>query len=169
MAKTATYALIASNTVSGTSTATVTFSSIPSTYTDLVIVANGSLTVLDNTYVQFNSSGGTAYSGTYMTGNGTTAASGRYTSNAYIVADYTSYPNTTSGAWNAIYNFMDYSNSTTHKTVLIRSNNAGIGTSLSVHRWASTAAITSIALYTIGTPKWGNGTTFKLYGIEDAK
>jgi hypothetical protein len=163
-----TYTPIATNTVSGTSTATVTFSSIAGTYTDLIIVANGSITVNDDTYIQFNGSGGTAYSGTYIAGNGTTASSGRYTSNDRIVNDYTSYPTTTGGAWTAIFHFMNYANTTTNKTVLIRSNNAVIGTNASVHRWASTSAITSIALQCTGTSKWGNGTTFTLYGITAA-
>jgi hypothetical protein len=168
MAAGATYTPIATTTVSGTSTATVTFSSIAGTYTDLIIVANGSITVTDDTYVQFNGSGGTGYSGTYIAGNGSAASSGRYTSNDSIVADYTSYPNTTGGAWTAIYQFMNYANTTTYKTCLIRSNNAGIGTNAGVHLWSSTAAITSIALKTQGTPKWGNGTTFTLFGIAAA-
>lgn len=163
-----TYTPIATNTVSGTSTATVTFSSIAGTYTDLIIVANGSISVNDNTYVQFNGSGGTAYSGTYLSGNGTTAASGRYTSNDRIVADYNSYPNTTAGAATLIYHFMNYANTSTYKTCLIRANNAGVGTSASVHLWSSTAAITSIALQCTGTTKWGNGTTFTLYGLAAA-
>jgi hypothetical protein len=168
MAAGSTYTPIATNTVSGTSTATVTFSSIAGTYTDLIIVANGSITVNDDTYVQFNGSGGTGYSGTYIAGNGSAASSGRYTSNDRIVADYTSYPTTTGGSWTAIYQFMNYSNATTYKTCLIRSNNAGVGTSASVHLWTSTAAITSIALQCTGTTKWGNGTTFTLYGIAAA-
>jgi hypothetical protein len=168
MAAGSTYTPIATNTVSGTSTATVTFSSISGSYTDLIIVANGSITVNDNTYVQFNSSGGTGYSGTYFTGNGTTAAAGTYTSNDRIVADYTSYPNTTGGAWTTIYHFMNYANTNTVKSCLIRANNAGIGTSLSTHSWNSSAAITSIALQCTGSSKWGNGTTFTLYGIQAA-
>jgi hypothetical protein len=42
MAAGATYTPIATYTVSGSSTLTYTFSSIPSTYTDLVLVVNGS-------------------------------------------------------------------------------------------------------------------------------
>ena len=168
MAAGSTYTPIAKSTVSGTTTATVTFSSIAGTYTDLIIVANGSITVNDDTYVQFNGSGGTAYAGAYMAGNGSAASSGKYTLNDSIVSDYTSYPNTTAGNWTAIYHFMSYANTSIYKTCLIRSNNAAIGTNLSVHTWASTAAITSIALKTQGTPKWGNGTTFTLYGIAAA-
>jgi hypothetical protein len=168
MAAGATYTPIATTTVSGTSSATVTFSSIAGTYTDLIIVANGSITVTDDTYVQFNGFGGTGYSGTYIAGNGSAASSGRYTSNDRIVADYTSYPNTTGGAWTAIYQFMNYANTTTYKTCLIRSNNAGVGSNAGVHLWSSTAAITSIALQCTGTSKWGNGTTFTLFGIAAA-
>lgn len=168
MAAGSTYTPIATQTVSGTTTASVTFSSIPSTYTDLIIVANGSLTVADNSYIQFNGSGGTAYSGTVLKGDGSAASSNRYSNNDRIVTDYTSYPTTTVGAWNAVIHFINYANTTTYKTTLIRSNNAQNGTSSSAHLWLSTAAITSIALQTQGTPKWGNGTTFTLYGITAA-
>ena len=168
MAAGSTYTPIATQTVSGTSTATVTFSSIAGTYTDLIIVANGSLTVLDNTYIQFNGTGGTAYSGTVLKGDGSAASSNRYSNNDRIVTDYSSYPNTTAGAWNAVIQVMNYANTTTYKTTLIRSNNAQNGTSASVHLWLNTSAITSIALQTTGTPKWGNGTTFTLYGITAA-
>jgi hypothetical protein len=167
MAAGSTYTPIATQTVSGTTTTTVTFSSISGSYTDLVIVANGSLSVADDTYVQINGTS-TGYSGTVLKGNGTTATSNRYTGNNVIVTDYSSYPDTTGGGWNAIYHFMNYSNTTTAKTILIRSNNAAIGTSASVHLWYNTAAITSIALQALGGPKWGNGTTFTLYGIAAA-
>jgi hypothetical protein len=167
MAAGSTYTPIATQTVSGTTTTSVTFSSISGSYTDLVIIANGNLSVADDTYVQINATS-SGYSGTVLRTDGTTASSLRYTSNNVIVADYTSYPNTTAANWNAIYQFMNYSNSTTYKTVLIRSNNASIGTSASVHLWQSTAAITSIALQALGGPKWGSGTTFSLYGIAAA-
>lgn len=163
-----TYTPIATNTVSGTSTATVTFSSIADTYTDLIIVANGSITIADNTYIRFNGSSATDYSGTTIKGDGAGASSNRYTSNDTIVTDYTSYPTTTAGGWNAIINIMNYANTTAYKTCLIRSNSSVIGTSGSVHVWRSTSAITSISLLTLGTSKWGNGTTFTLYGIAAA-
>ena len=168
MAAGGTYTPIATQTVSGSSTANSTFSSIPGTYTDLIIIANGYLTQLDNTYIQFNGTGGSGYSGTVFKGDASLASSNRYSSNDRIVTDYSSYPNTTSFAWNANIHIMNYANTSVNKTVLIRSNNADNGASLSGHLWASTSAITSIALQTTGTPKWGNGTTFTLYGIQAA-
>jgi hypothetical protein len=168
MAAGITYTPIATQTVSGTSTVQIIFSSIPSTYTDLLIVANGSLTITDNTYIQYNVTGGTAYSGTYLTGSGSASASGRYTNNDRIVTDYTSYPTTTAGAWTALIHIMNYSNTSTFKTTLIRSNNAEIGTSASVHVWRNTSAISTVALQSSGSPRLGNGTTYTLYGIENA-
>jgi len=63
MAAGATYEPIATTTVSGSSTSTVTFSSISGTYTDLVIIGNlGSQTTNAFPYLQFNGDTGSNYS-----------------------------------------------------------------------------------------------------------
>lgn len=60
-----TYTLISSNTVSGTSTTAITFSSIPGTYTDLVLRCS---VRAPSSYLQLlaNSIAGTSYSGTVL-------------------------------------------------------------------------------------------------------
>jgi hypothetical protein len=60
---------------------------------------------------------------------------------------------------------MNYSNSTTYKTILGRSNAATSGTSAAVGLWRSTSAINSIE---IGTVSFTAGSTFSLYGIAAA-
>jgi len=116
----ATYEPIATNTLSSAA-ATVTFSSIPSTYTDLVLIMQGkSALSTDDVQLYFNSDTGSNYSLTTLIGTGSTATSARYSnlSNGF----YISRPGWTSaGFTTTILNFMNYANTTTHKTVLFRS------------------------------------------------
>ena len=73
----ATYEPIASTTL-GTAAADITFSSIPGTYTDLVLVLYGGFaTAASDLYTQFNSDTGTNYSNSDLRGNGTAAAANR--------------------------------------------------------------------------------------------
>jgi hypothetical protein len=70
----------------------------------------------------------------------------------------------------AIFHLQNYSNSTTYKTVLNRTNYAGSGgwTVASVGLWRDTSAITSIRI-AISETQTGNfisGSTFTLYGIK---
>jgi hypothetical protein len=62
---------------------------------------------------------------------------------------------------------MNYSNTTTNKTALIRGNNAALFTDATVGVWRSTAAITSITLASDGAA-FDSGSTFNLYGIAAA-
>jgi hypothetical protein len=72
-----TYEAIATQTL-GSAAASVTFSSIPGTYTDLVVVIAGTLTTgSDNVSFQLNGDSGANYSVTVLTGDGSTASSGR--------------------------------------------------------------------------------------------
>jgi len=72
-----TYTLISSNVLSS-SAASVTFSSIPSTYTDLVLrisARNDGAATTDNAKLQFNGDTSSAnYSWNYLRGNGSTAS-----------------------------------------------------------------------------------------------
>ena len=170
MAAGSTYTPIATTTVSGTSTATVTFSSIAGTYTDLVLVASGTLIgSTQNLEMRLNSDSGTNFSRTTLSGTGSAANSGRTTSASQIRLDVYGYWGTTSPT-TTIVQFMNYSNATTYKTFLARANNAGTGVDAEVGLWRSTSAITQIDLYpTVGTTeKFAAGSTFTLYGIAAA-
>jgi hypothetical protein len=175
MAKTATYSLIASNTL-GSATATVTFSSIPGTFTDLVLVVTAATTHTLSTfpYVQFNGDTATNYSVTELYGTGSAAGSARDTSTSAGWIGFDISISNTVGDHITISNIMDYSNSTTYKTWLSRANRASSaldyqGTDAVVGLWRSTAAITSI---TVKNRRGGvdynfaSGSNFKLYGIQ---
>jgi hypothetical protein len=171
MAAGSTYTPIATTTLANSTTASYTFSSIPSTYTDLVLVGAGQLTVNgEGLGVQLNGDTGTNYSFTYLSGNGTTAASGRRTASAYLSSNWnTGFSSTTQN--NTIFQFQNYANSTTYKTVLARSNNASgsvnPGTETTVSLWRNTAAVTSI-LVKANTGFFTTGFTWTLYGIAAA-
>jgi hypothetical protein len=142
----------------GSTAATVTFSSIPGTYRDLRLVINGQATASSNMLVSFN---GDTLSNNYfwvwMMGNGSIATS--TSSNDRV------FGNSQNAAGVMIYDFFDYSATDKHKTNLGRTSFSGIETIAVAERWASTAAITSIALTANGTT-WAAGTTFGLYGVS---
>jgi hypothetical protein len=160
-----TYEPIATQTLTA-SAASVTFSSISSTYTDLVLIMSGSVATNANLNIQFNSDTATNYSATRLYGNGSTAASDRYTSSSSIPIDATGYWQTGFGS-NNIISIMNYANTTTNKTVIVRSNNASNGTDAIVGLWRSTAAINAIKVQAGGV-NFNSGSTFTLYGIKAA-
>jgi hypothetical protein len=158
-----TYEAIATQTL-GSAAASVTFSSIPSTYTDLIVVINGAANANANGQIQFNGDTGTNYSFTWLSGDGSSAQSGRSTSTTRILLNYYGYFGT-GYSTNMIAQVQNYSNTTTNKTVLVRGNNASNGTAAVVGMWANTAAITSVTI-TTGSSTFTAGNTFTLYGIK---
>jgi len=164
-----TYEPIATTTLSSAA-ATVTFSSISGSYTDLVLVCNGGVTIAAaNAHLRFNSDTGSNYSDTNITGTGSAASSSRSTSQTSCILNSYGYPENDMN-WNCLVHIMNYSNTTTYKTLLSRSNQADNGISALVGLWRSTAAITSIDIISIfsGSPQFSIGTTFTLYGIKAA-
>lgn len=161
-AKTGTYTLIASNTL-GSNQSSVTLSSIPSNYTDLVIVFNGQTSSATyDVWIQVNGDTGTNYSSTQLYGTGSAAGSIRYSTQSHGTTWNTSTSNQT-----AIININDYSNTTTYKTLLCRGGNPSNGyVNADVILWRSTAAINSVTIYLSGAGTFSSGSTFKLYGIE---
>lgn len=160
-----TYVAIATNTVSSATTS-VTFSSIPSTYTDLVLVVSAWGSTGSDAFLRFNGDTGTNYSDTVVRGNGSTASSVRDSNAAGIDMGVVS---TTSGTFTPmIFNIQNYSNSTTYKTALGRISNANSMVTALVGMWRNTAAITQIDLVERTSTGWQSGSTFSLYGIASA-
>ncbi len=164
---TATYEVINTQTL-GTAVADVYFNSIPQTYTDLVLIISGNSASYFNTAFRFNGDSGTNYSFTELYGTGTTAASNRNSGNQFGRFDNYGGMDTT-GRNIIVANFMNYSNSTTYKTVINRANNAA-GTypaaQANVNLWRNTAAITSINVLSSTGANFSIGSTFTLYGIK---
>ena len=161
----ATYEKIAATTLGGAS-ATVTFSSIPGTYTDLVLICTPLSASVDNVVIQYNSDTSSNYSFTTFGGNGTTASSNRGSNDSAPYVTYEVGNNTTQS--NITINVMNYSNTTTYKTAICRGNNTAYGTDSTVVLWRDTNAITSILLKQRGGNNLATGSTFTLYGIKAA-
>lgn len=161
-AKTGTYSLINSTTL-GSAQGSVTFSSIPSTYTDLILVCNAGCDAGGkNIQFRFNSDTSTNYSSMRLLGNGSIAYSDR-TTNASVM-NSANCPTTLTGT--TVINIMNYANTTTYKTAITRSNDAGVNLGAIIGLWRSTSAISSIVLSPEFTNNFLSGSTFKLYGIE---
>lgn len=160
-----TFTAIATNTL-GSSATSYTFSSIPNTYTDLVLVVNASTTTGNqNMRLNFNSDTGTNYSDTELSGNGTTVTTVKDNNVAFMPIDNVAYAQANFNNIKII-NLMNYSNTSTNKVVLVRSDNAATGVDMAVCLWRSTSAINSITIGSTGT--FATGSTFTLYGIAAA-
>ena len=166
-----TYEPIATTTL-GSDTATISFTSIPGTYTDLrlVLVArtDRASTGNDTVLLRFNSDSGTNYSYTSITGNGTTATSSLSSTVAQIIAGYAPRNNNTSGIFGlTTVDIFSYAGST-YKTALCTGNsdlNGSGEVNRTVGLWRSTSAITSVTFSLSSTFKYLTGSTATLYGI----
>ena len=164
-----TYTPIATTTL-GSNTASVTFSSISGSYTDLVLIANfvGFTTSANSAIsVRLNGDTGSNYSATFLRGNGTSALSSRATNDNRMVIGAAAIGTNTDAAM-SIVNFMNYSNTTTYKTVISRYSQASLQAETDVGLWRNTAAITSIEFGTYGTNLTLAGSVITLYGISAA-
>ena len=153
---TPTYTSLANITL-GSSASSVTFSSIPATYRDLVLVVNGAGSTPENATLTFN--GDTTagnYSWVSMRGDGSSATSA--TSTGALVNTYTT------DRFTAIIQVMDYSATDKHKTRLSRDDIASYHARAWASRWANTAAVTSM-VYGAAGGTFNSGTTLALYGI----
>jgi hypothetical protein len=161
-----TYEAIAS--VTSTGGGTLSFTSIPQTYTDLICIVNAGFVSAASLYVRVNNDSGTNYSQTIMRGSGTATESARTVSTTLYYLDY--YGNTVANNINGLHivQFMNYNNANVYKTMLTRANMAaGSGVETSVGVWRSTAAITT---FFVGSNAGAilAGTTATLYGIKAA-
>jgi hypothetical protein len=165
----ATYEPIATTTL-GSAAASITFSSIAATYTDLRVIFTGTTTVSGETlYYRFNSDSGSNYSITQLYGTGSSAASRRLTSATQLSTTY-AYSLVDTNPQMITFDVFSYAGST-YKTTLgnhAGDNNGAGGVDLTVGLWRSTAAITSIFMFASGGTTFKAGTTATLYGIKNA-
>jgi hypothetical protein len=163
---TTTFDLIASNVLT-TNSSSVTFSPIPATYRDLVLVSNISATTASEANIEIRLNGITTSSYTGATAEAdknNTRTSASYSNTRFFdaVNDGTL---SNSGRNINIFQIMDYSATDKHKTCLWRSNNPEfLGIVMSAGRFASTNAIDSLEIFCSGTA-FASGGSFYLYGI----
>jgi hypothetical protein len=164
------YEVISTQTL-GSSVQTVTLSSIPQTYTDLVVVVNAQSSVNSDLYVYFNASNTNLYSRTTLWSDGSTVGSTRIVHGDgynFLVLTYYGAVTTVAGGSVHTINIMNYANTTTRKTVLARCSAQSSGVDGTVGVWSSTAAITSMTFDLASTRTFSAGSTFTLYGIKAA-
>jgi hypothetical protein len=154
----------------GTATNTISFSNIPATYTDLVVVISAP-TTSDGATPQFRFNGDTTtnYSNTFLEGSGPSATSSRESNQTNIQLSYNVGGNSTNPSASIVH-IMNYSNATTFKTLLARWNSASggtyPGTAATVGLWRKTPeAISSMEIF-VATGNFAAGSTFSLYGIS---
>jgi hypothetical protein len=169
-----TYETIATTSLTS-SQSQIVFSSIPATYTDLVIylvpISDG------NNYiaVQFNSdtsSGGSNYSRIAWSSNGSSVAADQRSNRYAIEIDVNESLGTTgSNTTNQIHIF-NYANTSTFKAIHAKNsgserNTGGWGVGHGSGTWRSTDAINSVRL-SLNAGNFTSGTRATLYGIKAA-
>ena len=167
----ATYIQIGSTvTVGAGGAANITFSSIPSTYTDLKLVwsARSARTAVntDDMIIGFNGVN-TNLSGRYLWGTGSAAASG--TDTQLLVGEYPTATATASTFANCEVYIPNYAGSTnkSFSADTVSENNGTLAyATLTAGLWSSTAAITSIVLKTGSGSNLEQYSTASLYGIS---
>jgi hypothetical protein len=155
------YTVPASSTV-----ANVTFSNIPSTYTDLVVRVSGrsSAASPEGTYITFNGSQSN-FSGTYILGDGSSPSIGNIA--RYIGSIYGG--GSSSNVFNCSYIYISNYSSATTKTFTVSNaaeNNATQGyNNIMGGQWANNSIINSVRIESTG---FTQNSSFTLYGITRA-
>lgn len=164
----ATYEPIATTTLSSAA-ASISFTSVPATYTDLVLVFVGTATYdSDGVRIRFNNDTGSNYSWTNLRGNGSAAASGRASSQTSLA-----FLGQTGGGMSStipslgIAHIFNYAGST-YKTALVEDNtdkNGSGDVSRFVGLYQSTTAINRVDLFEV-SGNLPSGVTATIYGIK---
>jgi hypothetical protein len=151
----------------------ITFSNIPQIYQDLYLVVKGgnSTSGSDNPIlVTFNGTYPNPLSWTYLSGNGSSASSGRTTSSDRITINGTG-ANSATSTIPATYiaHFLNYANTSTYKTILCRSAEDANGsgqTAITVGLLRSTSAIVGFNVSQNSGNPTPTTSTFALYGVR---
>jgi ABC-type molybdate transport system substrate-binding protein len=156
-----TYVALATTTL-GATAASVTFSSIPADYRDLVLVIEGEPSGTNPMDIDLNGDSTNAnYFGVIAYQQGAGSAASFNVNETYIgVNYYNSY-----GRTQVTVQFLDYSANDKHKHYLVRSGAAGGWIAMSAHRWENTNPISTMRIDLRGG-SFTTGTTFSLFGIE---
>lgn len=165
MAAGSTYTPIATATISSGSS--YTFSSIPSTYTDLHIVISNFISAgPDDMRLRFNGDTSTNYSALLLRSSGGSLINAKDNNGTYMAwLGYAS-----NGAGDASTHRIDvqsYANTSVYKHVVSRGNLSSGFVNLTTGMWRSTAAINSIT-FIPGGSSFAAGSTITIYGIKAA-
>jgi hypothetical protein len=154
---TPTYVLLNEVTLA-TSSASVVFSSIPQTYSDLIIAISGTASGETSPSLNFNGDSGANYANLRLFANSSTTSAQAFT-DSYGSTGFMSTERST-----IRIQIFDYSATDKQKVTISRGGNTA-NLRLEATRWTNTAAINSITVRMDGAQTYGIGTTFYLYGI----
>jgi hypothetical protein len=148
------------------STPTVTFSGLPSTYRDLILICNAGTTAaaFANGEMRFNGDTATNYSRVQAIGTNVNTAVSFAAGSENAIKSILFSDDSVLGT--NVFQIMDYSATDKHKTALLRSSIMPSGEDrvmMSAGRWANNEAITSVTLFPSGA-SFSIGSTFSLYG-----
>lgn len=163
----ATYEPIATTTLSSAASS-ITFSSIPGTYTDLRLVLVLKFTASAAVYLRFNNNTTNTYSWTELQGDGTSATSSRGSDTAGFALGNVAFDPSQWGM--ATVDIFSYTGSTNKTSLTQRADDTnGAGNVMSsVSLWKNTSAITRIDLINQASTTFQTGTIATLYGILKA-
>ncbi|NDB61455.1 hypothetical protein EB001_23900 [bacterium] len=166
-----TYTLIASSTVGSGGTATISFGSIPSTYTDLKLVYSARNTVSGTQEfikVTFNSNT-SSYTLKSLQGDGNAASSNSWSFQwiGYAVGS-TATASTFSNGEIYIPNYLSSNNKSFSSDNVAENNTTSAQSIMAANLWSNTAAITSIDLTMQGGYNFVQYSTAYLYGISNS-
>jgi hypothetical protein len=164
-----TYTLIEAKTL-GSSTASITFSSIPSTYTDLIIQWSGrSTTASYGVGSSLTVNGSPTYSGRYLQGTSAGVGSGTQSiMNAGVGTASTATANTFGSASVYIPNYTSSANKSFSADAVSENNAADALTFLNAGLATLTSAINTITIAPNDGSNWVQYSTFYLYGIKNS-
>lgn len=168
-----THVLIASNTVTGSSTSQIVFSSIPQTYSDLKVIVKSKVDGANgNLALRFNSSTG-AYNQIVMDTGGSGSGPAYSSSLTSIAYWYTATTNSAYDGPRFAYNeiAINHYTGSNYKGCRIYSFLPGTvsgfdGKSNTQAQWVNTDAITSLNIFNYSSHNFIVGSTFQLYGIK---
>jgi hypothetical protein len=167
---TPTYTPLANITL-GSAASSVTFSSIPATYRDLILVVTARSTETTDNFdalrARFNGDSGSNYVQVSLSAGTTSPQSSTGTATQVALGRLATSQGGKTSPGVGLIHFIDYAQTDKHKTILARGNaaNEGIGVDAIANRWASTAAITTILLFPAVGANFASGATFNLYGV----
>lgn len=164
-----TYTLISSQTL-GSNTSSVTFSSIPQTYTDLILKMSLNGNTDANCKLQINGNSSAVYSFTGLRGDGSSVISSRNSAQTIFLLTQSLRMATANVFASHEYYFPNYTNSTIKPISIDYTTEAASTTSYiwaRAHLFNNTSAITSLT-FSNDTDVLVTGSSFYLYGIKNS-
>ena len=172
-----TFTLISSVTVGSGGAANIEFTSIPSTYTDLLVMLSGRTTANGDNYgeidLSFNGAPtGTAYSWRNLLGTGTATQSLSGSSDSAIydrgVNGSGSSASVFSNSCFYIPNYTSSNNKSVSADTVTENNGSQAIATITAGLWASSSAITSLRFTVVYGTSFAQYSTAYLYGISNA-